>query len=223
MTAAPALAHPLGNFTINHYNGIELFADRVDVLAIVDTAEIPTAQQFPAIDTDGSGDLSESELASSAEEQCPAVAAGIVASAGGTAIEWGVSDPTLETLPGAADLPILRLTCRLSAPADLSGPSTFTLTDGNGEGRVGWREITAVGDGVRLLEPPVPAETISDQLRAYPQDLLLSPLNVQSVTLRTELGEGSTGTTEFQTGSSADPFTRFIAAADVYLQNLIGP
>jgi len=219
----PAVAHPLGNFTVNHYNGIELFPDRVDVLAVVDTAEIPTAQGFPAIDTDESGELSDAERASYAEDRCQDVAAAVTAEVDGTALDWTVSAPTLEAVPGAAGLPTLRLTCELSAPADLSGPATFTLVDGNGEGRVGWREITAVGDGVRLLQPQVPAETISEQLRVYPEDLLLSPLNVNSVTLRTEPGEGSTGSEDLRTGAAADPFTRFIAAADAYLEELIGP
>ncbi|MBA2389920.1 MAG: High-affinity nickel-transporter [Geodermatophilaceae bacterium] len=221
--ATPAAAHPLGNFTVNHYNGIALFPDRVDVLAVVDIAEIPTAQEFPAVDTDDSGSLSDDERASYAEVQCQALAATVTADVDGTPLAWSVSRPSLETVPGVADLPTLRLSCELSAAADLSGPSAFTLADEFRPGRIGWREITAVGDGVRLLQPPVPAETISDELRAYPEDLLLSPLNVASVTLRTEPGEGSTGSQEFRTGASADPFTRFMAAADTYLEDLIGP
>jgi ABC-type nickel/cobalt efflux system permease component RcnA len=221
--ATAAVAHPLGNFTVNHYNGIELFPGRVHVLAVVDTAEIPTAQEFPAVDTDDSGTLSDAELASYAEDQCQDVAAAVTADVDGTALEWTISDPTLESVPGVAGLPTLRLTCKLSAAADLSGPSTVTLADEFRAGRVGWREITAVGDGVRLLRPAVPAVSISDELRAYPEDLLLSPLEIAAVTLRTEPGEGSTGSGEFRTGASADPFTRLIAGADAYLEELIGP
>ena len=39
-----ASAHPLGNFTINHYAGIELAGDRVYVRYVLDLAEIPTFQ-----------------------------------------------------------------------------------------------------------------------------------------------------------------------------------
>ena len=39
-----ASAHPLGNFTVNHYAGIELSGDRVFVHYVLDLAEIPTFQ-----------------------------------------------------------------------------------------------------------------------------------------------------------------------------------
>ena len=42
--AATASAHPLGNFTVNHYAGIELAGDRVYVRYVLDLAEIPTFQ-----------------------------------------------------------------------------------------------------------------------------------------------------------------------------------
>jgi len=37
-----ASAHPLGNFTVNHYAGIEVAGDRVYVRYVLDLAEIPT-------------------------------------------------------------------------------------------------------------------------------------------------------------------------------------
>jgi hypothetical protein len=58
----PALAHPLGNFTINHYDGLRLCPDRIDDLAVVDRAEIPTLQARDAIDTDHNGILAPAEL-----------------------------------------------------------------------------------------------------------------------------------------------------------------
>ena len=39
-----AKAHPLGNFTINHYSRIAPSGDRVYVLYVLDMAEIPTFQ-----------------------------------------------------------------------------------------------------------------------------------------------------------------------------------
>ena len=224
VSAGSAAAHPLGNFTVNHYNGIALLPDRVEVLAIVDIAEIPTAQELPAIDTDGSGTPSAAELSAYAATQCGDVAAAVVAEVDGVALRWTVGATTLETVPGVAELPTLRLTCPLSAPTDLAEPATVSLTDSYREDRVGWHEITAVGDGVRLLDPPVPGESLSDELRSYPDDLLLSPLDQRSVELRTEAGSGvSSGDGNLLDGASADPFTRFLASADRYLEDLIGP
>jgi nickel/cobalt transporter (NicO) family protein len=43
--AAPAGAHPLGNFSINHVAEVSVSADRVDVRYLLDQAEIPTFQE----------------------------------------------------------------------------------------------------------------------------------------------------------------------------------
>ncbi|MEZ4583542.1 MAG: hypothetical protein R3A10_18225 [Caldilineaceae bacterium] len=39
-----ALAHPLGNFSVNRYAKLDVGRSHVDVLYIVDMAEIPTLQ-----------------------------------------------------------------------------------------------------------------------------------------------------------------------------------
>ncbi len=44
ITAGPAAAHPLGNFTVNRYTGILVSPTGVQVDHVVDLAEIPTAQ-----------------------------------------------------------------------------------------------------------------------------------------------------------------------------------
>ncbi|HZA82269.1 MAG TPA: nickel transporter, partial [Actinomycetes bacterium] len=56
-------------------------------------------------------------------------------------------------------------------------PSSRTLAyaDRNLEGRVGWREITAVGDRATLEAADVPAAGASARLTAYPSDQLSSP------------------------------------------------
>ena len=46
LVAAPgAMAHPLGNFSINHLSTVKVSDDRVDVLYVLDEAEIPTTEQ----------------------------------------------------------------------------------------------------------------------------------------------------------------------------------
>ena len=60
--AAAASAHPLGNFTVNRYAGLQLSPGRLEVDYVVDLAEIPTQQERPSIDTDGDGRLSSAEL-----------------------------------------------------------------------------------------------------------------------------------------------------------------
>ena len=43
--AAPAGAHPLGNFSVNHLTVVRASSDRVDVRYVLDQAEIPTFQE----------------------------------------------------------------------------------------------------------------------------------------------------------------------------------
>src|SRR4051794_33083225 len=49
-----ASAHPLGNFTVNHYARIEPTGDQVLVHYVLDMAEIPTFQEKASIDPDPS-------------------------------------------------------------------------------------------------------------------------------------------------------------------------
>ena len=57
-----AIAHPLGNFTINHFTRIEIGTDRVKLHSVIDMAEIPTFQELQKIDSDGDGKVSTAEL-----------------------------------------------------------------------------------------------------------------------------------------------------------------
>jgi len=50
--AIPAFAHPLGNFTINRFSQVQLNGNRIDVLYVVDYAEIPAFQEKQRIADD---------------------------------------------------------------------------------------------------------------------------------------------------------------------------
>jgi hypothetical protein len=51
--AGTASAHPLGNFTTNHYAEVVLSGDRAFVVYVLDLAEIPTFQSRSAVETRG--------------------------------------------------------------------------------------------------------------------------------------------------------------------------
>ena len=224
VVAAPAQAHPLGNFTVSHYAGLTLHPDRLDVLSVVDSAEIPTQQARPAIDVDDDGELSPQELADHARTECTEVLAATTAAVDGTPVELTVTASSESVLPGAASLVTLRLECTLSATVDLSSPAVLDFAQTHRTDRIGWREITATGDGVVLLEPTVPAGSVSDELRAYPADMLSDPLDVRSVSLRTE--PGSTTAAGEEVGEAArdgrDPLSRLVAAGDARLEAYVG-
>jgi ABC-type nickel/cobalt efflux system permease component RcnA len=186
-----AQAHPLGNFTINHYDGLTLHSDHVDDLAVVDRAEIPTMQAQDTIDTDHDGVLEPAELRAHGVAQCAAIAASVDLTADGAPLPWTVSRSAFELLPGAAGLPTSRLTCGLAARVRLDRPTKVGVADNLDADHIGWREVTATGDGVHLDHSPVPSHSVSAELRRYPNDLLSSPLDVRSAVLTVLPGVGA--------------------------------
>ena len=48
-----AAAHPLGNFTINHFSRLEIGSQQVTVRHVVDMAEIPAFQELQSIGSNG--------------------------------------------------------------------------------------------------------------------------------------------------------------------------
>jgi len=189
---APAAgAHPLGNATVNHYDGLHFYPDHITDLAVEDIAEIPTIQRKGIIDTDSNGILSPAERASYATGQCAALARTDNISVNGRRLTLAVGSSDYSERPGAIQLTIGRLVCQLQAPADLSTHATLAISDQwDGEG-IGWHEITAVGTAVSLQNSPFPAASISGELLRYPNDLLSSPLDVRGGSIATTPGAGA--------------------------------
>jgi nickel/cobalt exporter len=222
--AVAASAHPLGNFTVNHYDGLTISSTHIDDRAIVDAAEIPTAQAKPSIDTNADGALGPAERSAYAARSCAAVAAAVRIDVSGRALTWRVQSSAYVLRPGAAGLSTGRLTCQLTAPVALSdGARVVHVADGYRADRVGWHEITATADGVHLQRSPVPARSVSDELLHYPNDLLSSPLDVRSATIDVRPG---TGLSTFATGLAkvpgAGPVARIVERINSLFANLAG-
>jgi nickel/cobalt transporter (NicO) family protein len=183
--AAPAAAHPLGNFTVNSYSGLRVGPDRLVVDYVVDLAEIPAFQARQAIDRDRDGEVSDAEAAGWRDRECPRLAGGLVATVDGRPLPLEVTTATVAFPAGVGGLRTLRLECALAAPLPAAGGRhELAYRDGNQAGRVGWREITATGDGATLDAADVPARSASGRLTAYPEDQLRSPLDQRTATVR---------------------------------------
>jgi nickel/cobalt exporter len=189
-TASPASAHPLGNATVNHYDGLRLSSSEVVDQAVEDVAEIPTFQRKPRIDHDGNGTLSDAERSSYATSQCAAMARAVALTVDGTRATFSVTSSAYSERRGQVSLTIGRLECRLRAPVPLSAASSLTFQNLWDDDGIGWHEITAVGTDLSLQHSPFPARSISDELRHYPGDLLSSPLDVRSGSLSVVPGPG---------------------------------
>jgi ABC-type nickel/cobalt efflux system permease component RcnA len=206
-----AQAHPLGNFTVNHFHRLQVFPDQVQDLAVVDTAEIPAAQERTRVDTDRDGRTSADERRRYGSATCVTLADKVEITGDGTSLRWVMMDSRFDYRAGAAGLPVSRLECRMRVEARLDRSATLTVRDGYLPDRLGWREITAIGQGVRLVDSPVPTESISQELRRYPNDLLSSPLDVRSATLTVQPGSGASTVRTATDLPVAGPVTRALA------------
>jgi hypothetical protein len=216
LAPAIALAHPLGNFTVNTYAGIVLSPGEVRIDYVLDMAEIPTVQAMPELDPDGDGAVSSAEAAAWASDRAPELLGGLALAVDGRPVAMRVSGSRLELLPGQGGLSILRLEATFEGPIATEGDLSFH--DANAADRVGWHEVTAAGvDGVALRGSDVPDTSPSNRLRAYPNDLLSSPLDVREATVRFAPGRSvsSTPAATDAAASSARPGVTGGAFADL--------
>ncbi|MEU6342439.1 nickel transporter [Streptomyces sp. NPDC046977] len=200
LPAGQAQAHPLGNFTVNRYDGLVVVPGTLRVDHVEDLAEIPAAQAVPAVDRNGDGSLARPELAAWARERCGAAADGARAAADGRDVPVRVDAASAAVRPGQAGLTTLRVECRLTAPLPRAGSVTLTYRPADIGTGPGWREITARGDRTTLAATDVPGTSVSRRLTAYPGDLLSSPADERSARLRVTPGGPALG-------AAADPGT----------------
>ena len=183
---AAVLAHPLGNFTINHYAGITVGRDQVQLDVVIDMAEIPTFQERLKIDTDGDGDVSDEEADAAAPVECAAERSALRLAVAGSPVSVGTASRAAVSFPpGLGGLSTMRIECGYAAaiPATLSGPTTITFSDTSFTDRIGWREVIASGDGVTIEADGLPATSPSKRLTSYPADMISQPLDMRSVTI----------------------------------------
>jgi len=213
LSAGGASAHPLGNFTVNYYEGLRLSTTSIDVTAIVDAAELPTYQTVaPAVDRDRNAARSPAEEAAYAGRECGRLAVGLRLTVNDRRVPLTVRGSRIAFLPSSAlrGLYTSRLSCDLSAPADLHRRAAVRFTD-SVDRRYGWHEITAVGTDVHVTDSavigsgqPVDGTSVSDELRNYPNNLLSAPLDVRSVRFTAVPGAGAVAAGRYAvSGSSA--------------------
>lgn len=190
----PALvaAHPLGNFTINHYAGIRVEPDRILLDVVIDQAEIPAFQARLAFDLDGDGELSDGETHAGRLIACRDLAASLDLRVDDTPLPLELTEAGLSFPPGAGGLSTMRSVCgfeaRLTEP--LRDGSVLAFADRSFSERVGWREIVVTGSGVALdsIGGTLRTESPSARLTSYPEDLLTQALADTRVDLRVTLG-----------------------------------
>ena len=169
-----AAAHPLGNFTVNHYAGIVVSGETIFVRVALDLAEIPTFQTGDRVRSPG---------------YAKALTRDLELLVDGRPATLRVLEQRITERKGAGGLQTLRVDVVYEAEASGRRLEFRDLSYGS---RIGWREVTvSTRDGAVIEMSSVPARTMSDELRSYPQDMLSSPLDVRSATALVEPGDGA--------------------------------
>jgi nickel/cobalt exporter len=192
LAPAAASAHPLGNFTINRFSRVEVSGHRVYVRYVLDMAEIPTYQA-------GRVD---------ARAYARRIARNARLTVGGHAAHLVPLGTALAHPRGAAGLHTTRLEVILAGPT-IGGKVSIAYVDENYRDRIGWSEIV-VGAKTR---------SISDELRAYPKNMLQSPLGVTSVQTKLAPTSGPDVPPALSSGKTLEAPDR---VADAGFSSLIG-
>ncbi len=183
-----ASAHPLGNFTINHYNGIRVEADAVVIDHVTDFAEIPTFGEKQSMDVNGDGTISATEATDYQHAACSGLASTLTLTADGHVLALKPIATGLHFALGAGS-EVMRLVCVLRAPLTLSASgATFTFSDTSFAERRGWHEIVVQGDATTINASNASATGVSNRLTSYPSELLSVPLNEQNAAFSARLG-----------------------------------
>ncbi|HEY1012927.1 MAG TPA: hypothetical protein VGE07_09520 [Herpetosiphonaceae bacterium] len=213
-----AAAHPLGNFTINLYSRLELAAGGATITYVVDLAEIPTFQALSELGGAGLSDAArEAYLAKTAAELLPGLSLAI----DGQPAPLTLASQRLEILPGQGGLSIMRVQLGLSAklPELAAGQqATLAYADANYAAHQGWHEIVVRnGQGVDLVSSTAGAADLSNELRAYPEDMLAAPLDQRSATVTITPGAGGVlaAAAPGEVSRSDDAFAALLSTKDL--------
>ncbi|MFB7507583.1 HoxN/HupN/NixA family nickel/cobalt transporter [Streptomyces broussonetiae] len=210
LAATGASAHPLGNFTVNRYDGLVVAPGQLRIDHAEDLAEIPATQAEPDIERLG--------MTRWARQRCERAARGSEVTVAGRRVPLTVRDATAALRPGQAGLHTVRVECRWTAPLPRAASVALGFGAATNWSGPGWREITARGDRTTLTGSDVPTTSVSHELTTYPKDLLSSPADTSTASLHVRPG-GLALARERQDGPAAALLPR---GADRWTQDLNG-
>lgn len=160
-----AVAHPMGNFSANHYAHFVARVNGVELTYALDLAEVPSFELLKAWNVDVEDRVAiVAALNAHAPEWLKALR--IRVNGKPAALRFEKADSVVTT--GAGGLPVMRLVIAASLPVS-SGAISYE--DTNYIGQPGWKEIVVTArEGVPLVRSNAPTGDRSHVLTAYPSD-----------------------------------------------------
>lgn len=177
-------AHPMGNFSINHYAALTFAGNHVQILFLLDMAEIPTFQELSetaALHLANASEGAVSHLPPQARAAYLAAKAGTLAgnlrvTVDGRPLRLQLQASALTFPSGAGGLPTERVYLALDALLPTAGQPQIAYQDANYPDRAGWKEIVGQATaGARLQSASAPTRDRSRALTVYPVHATSSP------------------------------------------------
>ena len=150
MVAPKSFAHPMGNFSVNHYSKISLENDGVKVTYIIDLAEIPTYQELQQGNVTAT--VADPAVTRFVASRGAEFGHGLSLLIGGKPVALQLVSSQVIFPPGAGGLPTMKMGFVYRAAYPPRGPQLASLqyADNNFPGHAGWKEIIAVAPSGRV-------------------------------------------------------------------------
>src|SRR5580693_4283216 len=204
MSCAISLAHPMGNFSVNHYSKIKIGQQSIEIRYLIDMAEIPTFQEIRQSDFTPRAD--DPRTARYLDRQEQLLKEGLLLESDGHAVRLDTISRQVVFSDGAGGLPTMKIGFVFRGKLDVTtGAHKLSYVDNNFPGRTGWKEIVVLGDGVAILNSSALGSDRSQELTNYSSDALNSPPQQLSalVGFRTSLSGTEKSTSAAVIGSSS--------------------
>lgn len=178
---SPVSAHPLGNFTINHFTKIMPDQSQVRMHYVIDMAEIPAFQAMQQMTKDSKGNPTTAALNTYLETIASQYAAGLKLTVDGNSVPLRLDGKNISTPMGSTALLTIRIECDFVGSVPVGNerqPQRFHFEDTNYSDRIGWHEIVVLPSAnSHVFDSTAFGSAVTDELRAYPADMLSAPLD----------------------------------------------
>ena len=189
-----ALAHPMGNFSVNHYAKIALENDLIRIRYFIDLAEIPTYQELQNAGISATAiDPNASAVINYVAGRGAELGRGLVLDVNGKPVQLRLISSGAIFPAGAGGLPTMKMGFVFEAAYPPAASTVdrrqcnIQYADNNYPGHAGWKEVVAAAPSGSLLRSTVPTADRSEELSDYPTDLLTSPPQVLEASLSVAL------------------------------------
>jgi nickel/cobalt exporter len=174
LSSATSFAHPMGNFSVNHYSKIKIGQQSIEIRYVIDMAEIPTFQEIRQYDFTPKADDPSTSRYLDRQEQL--LKEGLLLESDGQAVRLDTISHQVAFADGAGGLPTMKIGFVFRGKFDVTaGAHKLSYFDNNFPGRTGWKEMVVLGDRVAILDSSAPGTDRSQELTNYSSDALNSP------------------------------------------------